>query len=233
MAHAASHTRSTAALIAAAAVISAVLTPAAADACWDGYYASSSRVVIAESSNPPPPWKPETAGDLARWLSRLEALLPAGFAMESWDGIVDVCRTGADGAMAHADCLGHVYWNRRSFSSLFRLVARTVRARPLAVRAAMKREAAPLTLQLAAGLDEHGARTVARRINAARPVGHGFYEAGGFPADNDVAHVVTEESPAGTVYRVWVGAYLTRAEAREALSKLSAATGMKGFVRGL
>jgi len=88
------------------------------------------------------------------------------------------------------------------------------------------------------GLDDHaqGSRwLVAGTVAAALLAGPGTAAAcwDGYAGQGRRTLICVMEGPTGTIHRVWVGAYLTRAEAAEAGATLRAATGVQGFVRPL
>jgi hypothetical protein len=211
-----------------------VALPSAAHACWDGYAGEIPHVSVGMQAGSRT-WSPDTARELAQWLVRIDALRPQGHSVSAWDGAVRVCEERS-GPRA-TSCLGDDHWDRwdgRTFWSMFRAVALAVGAKPVAVRAALQRKATPFTVQVAVGYDERGARALARRFNQTHPADHGFYEAGGFPADNDVVHVMADRDDEGApIFRVVVGAYLTRAEAQATVVRVRAAAGLQGFVRPL
>ena len=65
-----------AASVAIAATLSILLAPARSYACWDGYAASVGPVVIMHPSGVGQ-WSPDEARSVARWGTRLAALLPS------------------------------------------------------------------------------------------------------------------------------------------------------------
>jgi len=216
----------------ASVVLAAVLValPSPARACWDGYKGRSPSVSMCVMTGPAR-WSPETARELADWLVRIAALVPPGHEAEACELSVHVCEEGSS-----ERCLGSARWERETYWAYFRNVARIVKAKPAAVRAALQRRATPLTVQVAVGYDERGARALATRLNRTHPADHGFYEAGAFPSDDskDVVHVVADRDDEGApIFRVVVGAYLTRAEAKATVARLRADAGVRGFVRPL
>ena len=95
-------------------------------------------------------------------------------------------------------------------------------------------DAAPLTLQVFAGHSKAGAEAFAKRINDAGAGADGFYTAGGFPANNPTAHVVSGvDASARALYRVVVGAFLAKSDAVATGAELKKATGISGFARAL
>jgi hypothetical protein len=174
-------------------------------------------------------WTPARARELADWLVRVEALVPPGHVATACEFTIDVCKAGSS-----SSCVGGERWERQTYWGFFRTVARLVKAKPAVVRAALQKQATPFTVQVAVGYDAAGARALARRLNRTPPAEHGFYEAGGFPAQNDAVHVIADRDDEGApIYRVVVGAYLTRAEARATAAKLRTAAGLRSFVRPL
>jgi len=215
-------------LAVAAVVALALALPSRAYACWDGYTGSAPRASLCMMGGPVN-WSPATGRELADWLVRIAALVPPGSTANACEFTISVCEGGSSDR-----CLGGDKWERQTYWRFFRTVARLVKATPALVRAALQKRATPFTVQVGVGYDERGARALATRLNRTKPAEHGFYEAGGFPADNDVAHVIAAQDDEGTpTYRVVVGAYLTRAEAKATVTQVRAETGVQGFVRPL
>jgi len=210
----------------------AVTASAARDAhaCWDGYAASVDRVDLRVPGDAT--WRPEKAREVARWATRMNALLPQGTKLESDLGFVTICTVNAAGECVTT--VAETRWDNGSLAPLFKQVAQATQAAPAAVRSALRLDAAPVTLQVFASRSQAGADTVARRINDAHAGSDGFYTAGGFPADNPTAHVVAGTGKKGErVYRVLVGAFLAKGEAQTAAAELHRETGFQGFVRPL
>src|SRR5262249_26019597 len=116
----------------------------------------------------------------------------------------------------------------------FSRVAAATRASAATVKRARAVDAAPLTLQVFAGHSEARAEAFAKRINDAGEGAHGFYNAGGFPANNPTAHVVDGVDASGrALYRVVVGAFLAKSDAVATGAELKKATGIAGFARAL
>ena len=110
-------------------------------------------------------------------------------------------------------------------------------------RAAMAIEIAPLTIQVAATRERARAEALVDRLMARDQSDeeleaiygvHGFFEAGGFPADNASFHVVEKIGDDGApVFQVLAGAFLSRTQADQAVEVLRAALQLDGFVRRL
>lgn len=194
---------STLAWAALALALSFVVT-APARACWDGYHARVGDVEVAGGDMD---WDPDTIAERARWLGRVDALLPDGATVFSYFGGVSVMVDGTSTDFS---------WDDGHYLTLFREVARVVHASPETIAAARALETPVYVVQTASFLDEARARAHADALSQRDDVGHGFIEVGGFPAENPVAHVVSIAS-ARVVHRVYVGAFVDRAQA-EALA---------------
>lgn len=197
------------------------LTPAPALACWDGYSVQDGDVTF---TGPADVWDPADARTSGSWVLRFEALLgPKGsLAAEfgyAWACIEERCEeVSIPGA---------------SPAILFDAVARAL-AIPRARRAAALRlDAQPFAVQVAASRDRARAEALAARLSEA-DLPMGFYEAGGFPADNPEAHVVAARDAQGQlVYRVVVGAFLDRDRAQDHRQQIAEVTGLPTVLRAL
>jgi len=194
------------------------LSSVPARACWDGYQASTPHLYVM---GPDDEWSLERAGQLARWMPRIEALLaPRGVEVAVYHDMVEL----SDGRVLSVP--------EGKLHRLFAVLARELAVPPAERRAAMRVRADARTIQVAATRDEAAARALADRLNAELLGAHGFYEAGGFPAENERAHVVEASDEEGVVYRVLVGAFLDRTEASRVAAELRAITGA-AFLRPL
>ena len=153
--------------------------------------------------------------------------------MQSYFGYANLCATGKDGACGPT--LADIEWKDGGLSDLFAKVAAATGAPPTAVKRARAQSAVPLTFQVLAARSEARAEAFARRINDAGLGGvDGFYEAGSFPAINPTAHVVPGVDARGRkIFRVLVGAFLSRAEAVAGGAALKKKTAIDGFARAL
>lgn len=194
------------------------LAPRRASACWDGFLAATPHLTVMGSDTQ---WSLSRAEHLAEWLPRIEALLAArGVTVEASFG------------QAYFDD-ETVSYEEREMDRLFDALADALGASDAERRRAMSARGDAHTVQLAATRDLDAARALAARINEQEEDSHGFYEAGGFPARNDVAHVVEVTGAAGQpVYRVLVGTFLDRAEASRVAALLRPITG-EAFLRRL
>jgi hypothetical protein len=200
-----------------------------AHACWDGYFATVHRVAVAV---PGGAWSPEAVRAAALWGIRIDALLPAGTLVESYHGLADLCVAGKDGACGLT--LAELTWEDGKLSDLFAKVAVATGATPARVKRARALGATPLSFQVFATRSEARAEAFAGRINDADAGVNGFYSAGGFPGRQPTAHVVSGIDARGrTVFRVVMGAFLSRAEAVAGGAELTKETGIAGFVRPL
>lgn len=203
-------------------LLAATAAPSTARACWDGYSGMYGDVAIM---GPGERWELEIARALGTWLPRIDALLPEGASVISEFGYVEVCRDGS--------CTEH-RWNDRNLAGLFQIVADTIGASPGERRAARAVETSGWTIQIAATTDPLDARRIAERFNLSDAGEHGYYEAGGFPALNDRAHVVEGRDGAGrTVHRVIVGTFISRTDADAQAAGLGAILGQPVLVRPL
>jgi len=199
----------------------ALATPGTARACWDCYHASIGRVEIMGSDFR---WDPERARYLSIWLSRIDALVPDGGSVTSEFGYVTVCRDGSA-------CAEH-RWSGRNLARLFRLVADAYGSPRTEIRRARTLSPGTWTVQIGAFTERDDAARAAEHMNASDHGDHGFYQAGGFPADNPRAHVVAGAGEAGRrLFRVVVGTFSSRAAAEEHAAELESTVGAQTFVR--
>lgn len=206
-------------------VTTIVLSMAAAGparACWDGELGTIGDVTYMGGRVG---WDADRARELATWLARLDAVLPDDASlMIEWD-FVSLCRDGA---------CDDWRWDGRSFAALFREVSRRSGAAPASIRRARGLTTPVHTVQVAALSDRARAEALAQRITEAGAGAHGFYETGGFPADNPVAHVISGSDAQGReVHRVLVGAFVDRREATASRDRLEGQLGLRGMVRAL
>jgi hypothetical protein len=224
------------------AVMVAVSGPSRAEACYDGYEANVRNAAASVGFGSV--WHPEVARHVATWLTRVDALLPAGVTVTVYPWSVE-CEGKACATTSVALDV------RAGFKAAFAATARNVGADARTMRRAGALAADPVTVQVYAG-SQQTARAIAERISNHQPGGEagenwvgspddegaanwsGFYEAGGFPAFRPAAHVVRATLPDGSVvHRVVVGAFLTVADAEVVRASVEAATGARGFVRPL
>ena len=181
---------------------SAGLRTSPASACWDGFFAQHEQVTVYGGDTE---WSPDRVRELALWVPRLQALIG--------QRAMDVYFDNAD-----VDELGSVEFPEGHYDVLFRLLAQKFGVSQAEQRAAMAIEIAPLTIQIAATRDRARAEALVDRLMArdqsddeleAIDGVHGFFEAGGFPADNASFHVVEKTGDDGApVYQVLAGAFL-------------------------
>ena len=202
--------------LATLAVLASALAPSPALACWDGFYA---RVGDVEEMGGDDTWSADSTRERARWLGRLDALLPSGASILSEWGTVTVSVAGREEA---------IEWRDGHYLTLFREVARVVGASPADIVRARHLETPVYVVQVGAFSDRDGANALAEQVSSRDEAVHGFLEAGGFPADNAEAHVVTIAA-AREVHRVYVGAFVDRSEAQA----LATSLGGHAFVREL
>lgn len=193
-------------------VLAILLAPSSALACWDGTYAVVGDVELMDFDIG---WSPERAREVATWLGRLDALLPDGAVLRLEFGHATL--ELPDGRTLEPA------WSGRSFPELFRAVAAAVSA-PAATAGAARSLATPVfTVQTGAFTTRDAAERFAASL--ADRGEHGFFETGGFPADNPTAHVIE----AAGAYRVVVGAFVDRTAAQALATTLGGAA----FVRTL
>ena len=203
------------------AVLLAVLPRATAHACWDGYAVRQGDIAFTGGDET---WDAASARDLATWTLRLQALLGPTGTVEAEFGFGEACI--GDRCV---ELTGHAHTPRALFDDVARALAI-----PAAQRAAALRiTAEPYAVQVAATHDGAAAETLAARISQGDlPIG--FYEAGGFPADNPEAHVVKAHDASGAViFRVVVGAFVDRADASAHAAEIATATGLPTLLRKL
>jgi sporulation related protein len=210
--------------------LASLLAAPRAEACWDGYAASIGRmsVTVADESA----WSPAAVREIALWGARIDALLPAGTRLDSALGEVTFCTTLPDGQCGAS--LADLPYSNDELPELFGKTAVVTHASAKDIRRIMALSIAPLTVQVFASKSEARADALAASIDAAGAGVHGFVTIGGFPAYNSTAHVVAGRDAAGRpIHRVFVGAFLDRAEATSTEASVRKALGIKGFVRPL
>ncbi|MBX7192214.1 MAG: SPOR domain-containing protein [Sandaracinaceae bacterium] len=196
--------------------LAGLLAPAPAGACWDGFSATVGDVQEYGSDTS---WGLAQVEERARWLGRIDALLPDGATvMDEW-GTVSVYV----GDEEH-----DLEWRDGHYLTLFREVARIVGASPETIRRARRLETPVYVVQAGAFADRAAAERYASELSEDEAATHGFLEAGGFPADNPEAHVVSVPG-VRELHRVYVGAFVDRAEAEA----VAATLGGHAFVRTL
>jgi len=193
-----------------------VIVPARALACWDGFHA---RVGSVEEMGVDETWDATTLRHRARWLGRIDALLPNSASVSVDHGYVTV----TVGTSTH-----ELEWADGDYLTLFREVARILGASPADIARARSEQTGVYVVQAGAFVSPTHAQTHADALSATDVATHGFLEAGGFPADNPEAHVVALRD-ARAAYRIYVGAFVDRAEAEA----LASALGHGAFVRAL
>ena len=176
-----------------------------ARACFDGYIARGRHLTLAVSGDSD--WEPAHIRRVATWTARIDALLS-----EDYEDLV-----------YHED-----------FREIFREVAESVGANAHRRERALRIRVVPVTVQVLAVRNEESALAFAAAIEETSSADYGFYESGGFPSINPRVHVVGERNRRGRMlYKVLVGAFLDRREARKVLSELEREVGVRGFVRKL
>jgi hypothetical protein len=200
-----------------------------ADACWDGYIAKVGRVSITNAMGESSAWSLEQATEVATWSRRIERLLPATTRVEvSLGGRIELCAHNGREEV----CRDAPPWTSLALSDLFRSVARATKKGQAARREAMLARSDVFTVQVFASKTEDAARAVARKIDEVLPDVGGFYDEGAHPGTNPGAHVVESADERGQrVFRVVVGAYLSRSDADAARDRVEQTTGLKGFAR--
>jgi hypothetical protein len=221
----------------------AIATTSANDAraCWDGWAASTDRVSIRAPGDDR--WSPERARDAATWLVRTQAILPEGARVDAFAGLVTVCRQPASASASAAsatnpsdacDVIGEAKTDSAELATMFGAVARILKLRESETSHARAMRAAPLTVQVFAAYDAVSAANIAKKLNDDDIGEHGFLNVGGFPAKNDVAHVVVERDANGArIFRVVVGAFLEKRDAATTLADVAARARLQGFVRAI
>ena len=219
-------------LVASACTAMLLLAGRPAAACWDGFAAGTGRVSIRQAGDDQ--WHAERARELATWLPRIDALLPADMQLESEHGLVSVSPSAGGPAIAEAR------WTSGRLADLFMVVARvTPGAR---ARIAKGHAIVPFTVQVLGVRDPRRAAAFAEALNERSDRDElvpsvGFYSAGGFPAIHPVAHVLAapkagDDDLAPPLTRVVVGSYLDAASAQVTATALKA-HGIPAFVRVL
>ncbi|HJL14670.1 MAG TPA: SPOR domain-containing protein [Sandaracinaceae bacterium LLY-WYZ-13_1] len=205
-----------------AAVLAAL--PAPASACWDGTRIQTPHLTVMGADDR---WDLGRARRVAKWAPRVEALLAAA-------GLE------AEVSYRHVTLSDGTHFTIRSprLDGVFLALSRHLPVSRPERRAALRAPAA-FTVQVAASRSRARAEALAARLNDRRhpdgPAGaHGILEVGGFPADNPTAHVAPALDADGRrVYRVIVGAFLTRAEAARVAARVRPRSGTRAFARRL
>lgn len=220
-------------LVASACMAMLLLAGRPAAACWDGFAAGAGNVSIRQGGDDQ--WHAEKARELAAWLPRIDALLPADTHLESEHGLVSLVPSAGGPAIAEAR------WTSGKLADLFTVVARV--APGARARIAKGHAIVPFTVQVLGVRDPRRAAAFADALNERSDRDElvpsvGFYSAGGFPAIHPVAHVL-EAPKAGDdddlpppLTRVVVGSYLDAASAQVTAAALTA-HGIPAFVRVL
>jgi len=211
-------------------VAASLLVATPSHACWDGVYVETSRVTLTDSQLGDR-WTPSLARDVGLWVSRVEALLPDDVHLTVQHGIVEVC--GVQGNEDFGCVEPDERWNDGELASLFDVVARALDVdapdRALAIALLTR----PVTLQLGAFKTRKAARRFAYKVSETLDDADvdlfGFLEAGAFPAENAFAHVIHADGR----YRVVVGAFLDRDEARLAGRQIKQLAGYGTYIRDL
>jgi hypothetical protein len=213
------------------AALSIACVPSRADACWCGYSATVGDISITEpmpnAEDCPIGWDPEVVREWAMWMVRLNKVLPPGMTLESFGGEAIVRTKG--GRRVTTLAWGGPYGGElpRLFSALVRLGKNRGR-----VRAARELQPRVFTVQVLASRSEEMAAEVSARAERAGDVETGFFWAGEAPADNPIAHVVTETDANGRVlHKVMVGAFLERRVAEASARVIEQRTGLATHVR--
>lgn len=197
-----------------------------AHACFDGVVIDGARTSIAMETDAT--WSPEAARHWARWVGRIDALVPEGKQLVVSFGVIEVCGDG------HVDCVElPITWDDGRAFTLFELAADHFAPGGKAIAAARRSGRTPLTVQVAATRDATAAAALVERIDAAELGLEGFFNAGGFPSTHGYAHVVQSWDETGARYEVVVGAFLDREHADEAAMQLQETLDLHGFVRAL
>lgn len=203
------------------------LTPAPALACWDGLLAESADVRLQLMGGAAGTWDPARMQSFATWLTRIDAIAP---------DFLEVIATDHDVTVFCDTCKNseNLKWDG-DLATLFDRVAKAVGADRKTRRQALEQDATAYTVQIAAFATKADADALARKLNgqADSLETHGFVQIGGFPSMNDTTHVVAVSHETGPVYRVVVGAFLSRADAEAAQTLVHEETSLRGFVRPL
>lgn len=198
------------------------LTPTPASACWDGFSAELGKVSIEGEVHPEsePEWQIGQARALARWGTRLNALLPHDSSLDIAFLSVTLCvprhrhkcaeipapwwKEAGDASPAQLD-----HWLGRAFA----LVATRIRATPRRIAVARRASSTLFTVQVGSyrsrGLAERQVEQLNHmvRYNYLPWESRSFYVAGGFPALDDVAHLLPCRIKGHVWHRVVVGEF--------------------------
>lgn len=209
------------------ALAALTLAPAPAHACWTGLAANTEGVELQFMGSLAGTWDPARMQSIATWLARIDAIAPD-------DLFINADRRRF--TMLCGDCTpaDNLRWDGE-LATLFDRIADHLDVDARTRRAALKLTAPAYTVQVASFADRADADSVALSLNQGEDgvTAHGFVEIGGHPSFNDSAHVVTVDRDGAPVHRVFVGAFLSRADAEAAQAEIHESAGLRGFVRTL
>lgn len=194
----------------------AISIPSAASACWDGF---SAQIGNVNEMGGDTSWDEATLRHHAKWLGRVNALLSKDTTVVSQHGFVTLTMGGKDLEFK---------WDDEDYTTLFHTVARHVGASKTDIERAKRVETPVYVVQAGAFIHAARANKLAETISRGDIAEHGFFQAGGFPADNPEAHVISNAG-GRKLHRVYVGAFVNRAEAEILAKQL----GQGAFVREL
>jgi hypothetical protein len=205
----------------ALAAVLALLVPEPARACWDGYAVDTGDGIRFTGGDES--WSASNAVMLGSWALRYRALLGD-------EGTLEIEFGWGEASVGEQTIpLERASDPRALFDRLADALAvpSARRARLLAI------DARPYAVQVAASRDRARAEHLAMQLSESE-LPFGFYEAGGFPADNAEAHVVEGIAADGQpVFRIVVGAFLDRASAAQAATEIARVTGRTTSLRAL
>jgi hypothetical protein len=203
------------------------LSASSALACWDGHLVQTDRISFRGDNDS---WSASEVRRYARWLPRLQAVLPPGSFIRDV-GTVELCGPATSGD-DEPNCTD-LGW-APALPELFKAVGAHFNVPARKIRAARALVGHAYTVQVASLGSKAGVQRMLNDLydlntETADAAIIGFVEYGGFPANNAVAYALEGADR----HRVVVGTFLDRASAQRAARMLAKKHGLKGFVRRL
>jgi hypothetical protein len=214
--------RSALSLVPLAALAFTLLTPEPAAACWDGLLVERDNMFVQIDVSTPWYVDVQIAAD---WVTRIDALLPAGAELTVTFGLVDIVDPQGTCVMVTAEEVD-------DFEAAFARVASACGSSEAEIAAARDLEGELFTLQLLSTRDRAKAEATVEAINESQCEWQGFYSEGAFPGANRCAELETIWQADGReVHRVLVGNYLDRVTAELDRAEISGELGIEAMVR--
>ncbi|MCA9625577.1 MAG: SPOR domain-containing protein [Myxococcales bacterium] len=212
------------------AALAAILVQAPdAQACFDGFSVASDQVTATIWTDGE--FDLQEARTMARWTTRLDALLPEGATLHM-ENVFDVRLCGVGDECQLLEVMGgdeQVPSLELVMARTFGLAAKASGATPRETARARSRQAVLYEVQIGSFASAALADTMVASINEKAQLGqlpweqHSFYSAGGYPALHDPVARHTAEVNGHTMHRVIAGVFLDADEARAHRARLAEA----------